>query len=165
MEKLKSLIEAEQAQAYKIRNKAGDLLMFRKGDPEILADQIESDYESLPDGNYTLLVGETEKFKESSAEKLTFKIGQTRPAMFNNMNYGSIDIEKIKKEAYEQGYKDAQIKILEGRVDKLEKQMAIVLQTLDESDGEKDGLINKVTDVAELLGTAKDAFGGLKFNS
>lgn len=166
MEKLIALIESEAAISYKIKSKAG-LLMHRTAEnPEELSDQLESDYESLDNGFYTFYVGSDHRFRESKAETLTFKIGQASQYQkpINSMN---IDIEKIKKDAYEQGFKDAQIEIIKHRLDAIEKKheefVKIVSRKFDELEGDDDDdVIAKVTKIASNIGEAKQAMEGFR---
>lgn len=167
-ERVTNLFEKNQATSFKIRD-AKDTLICRidADSTEDLIELFNEQFELLDNGIYRVICGTTFNFKETTSPTTTIKKGQpiTRNQNTTGMNF---DIEKIKKEAYEQGFKDAQIEILKKRVadleDKVQKIVQIISEKFDEIDGNEDNdLMSKIGKMAETFGNAKDAMEG--FNS
>lgn len=164
MEKLLNQIIEENSVSYKIRNNLKTLYHRTFETVEETLEQLEKDFESLENGNYVFSSGTIGKFRDSKVTNLNFRKSNInlKPQNTKIMDF---DLDKIKREAYEQGYKDAQIKILEKRVDTLEKRVdtlvKILNEKLDELDGEKDNdFLDKVGKLASTLGDAKEVMAG-----
>jgi hypothetical protein len=167
-ERANNLFEKNQATSFKIRD-SRDTLICRidADDTEELKELFNEQFDLLDNGTYRIICGTTPNFKETTSPTTTVKKGQATPRTQTTFNPMNFDIEKIKKEAYEQGVKDAQIEILQRRVkdleDKVQQIIRVISDKFDELDGQNDNdLMSKIGKMAETFGSAKDAMEGFK---
>jgi hypothetical protein len=127
-------------------------------DFEELKEDVMEFVNMLEPGSYIIELGTSKT--DPRRKKRPFRIGSTnqeRTKTNNTMTFE--DIDRIKKEAYDQGHKDAQIMILSKRVSDLESDFKIFKQKVANKFDELDG--NKDNDILDKAPAAVEAATGL----
>jgi predicted RNase H-like nuclease (RuvC/YqgF family) len=167
MEKALNFISKFGYSNFKIKDATGKQIAYViASSNEEAQEEFKKEYEDLETGKqYRVIVGKNANFQESRSEHLDFKKGAT--TVKNTMDADFLD--KIKREAYEQGVKDAEIKMLRKEIADLRedhnKLIAALKVKFDELDGKEDGdFTGKVEEAANVFSTVQNLFSGSGMN-
>lgn len=181
MEKIFKFIENNPSKLfYKIINRSGQKISLGSAEStEELKEAIESEYDMLPDGKFSLLLGSNINMSNNRSlvleftkgeAKQTFQRNQTSNSMQNGFSYDQVQ-EMILK-AREEGRKEAEIEMLKRQVSDLhfdykelkkdfENFKKTVANKFDELDGIEDNdILSKGIDTITKLNEAKNALSG-----